>query len=154
MLYKNVEGFLPAVFHFELKKKSPCLKLIDALEHGGLFFFYLIYPRISVKHVQTSCGTPYKSFHDVHRRKQRHFTHRLCCPYQDNLVTAATVSHQYKVYIFRRTIYVASQHLTIKVSQWPFQLVFLLICKQSSPYSQELANKKKKSVYQKMIESK
>lgn len=126
-------------------KKSPCLKLINALEYFGLYFFYLIDPYISVKHVQKSCGT-YKLFHDVHRRKQRNVTHRLCCPHQDSTVPAGTFSHQYKVYILESTINFACQHLITQVSQQPFQLVFLIICKQTSPYFLSRTSRQKKKI--------
>lgn len=39
MFYKNVQGFLATVFHLELKKKSPCFKLIEALEYFYLYVF-------------------------------------------------------------------------------------------------------------------
>lgn len=100
--------------YFILNSKKISLFQTDRGFRIFLFIcFYLIYPYISAKHVQTSCGTSYKLLHEMHRRKQRCVIHRLRCPYQDNTVPAGTFFHQHKGYIFKCTINVGSQYLTI-----------------------------------------
>lgn len=56
--YKNAEALLPTTFHLELKKKkkSICLKLIDALEYFDIHIFFLIYlyvAQLPMKYVES-----------------------------------------------------------------------------------------------------